>query len=159
MGIVQLQKRKNVVKYQWGNMAIHDISKVIDLALDYNPMLATRDLSTIYAWVNSGCTVERDILPSMKEVIDRRHKMPNRDKINTFSYFTNIVLAARDKRLTAPIVEQKTRQPSKQEADEARAKHLKWVRDKKINLTTVSRKDFEWLADYENKKALSEERA
>lgn len=98
-----------------------DISDIFDLALDYNPMLATADLGTVRMWCKEGCDVNLDILPAMKDVIKRRQ---NKAKISTFSYFTNPVLAARDKRLLAPIAAKITESPSK----EALAKSYAWKR-------------------------------
>jgi len=72
-----------------------DISKILKLALDYNPSLAMRDISTPRMWISEGCDIELDIIPTISEII----KKPRRNIISTFSYFTNPVLAARDKRL------------------------------------------------------------
>lgn len=72
------------------------IKPIIDLALSYNEMLCIRDSSTPYMWISAGCDMEKDILPTMKEIIKRRPK--DKPKISSYSYFTNAVYAARDKR-------------------------------------------------------------
>lgn len=66
--------------------------------------------------------MELDVLPAMTEVIKRRD--PRKSKISTFSYFTNPVLAARDKRMAAPKIAKLTEPPSK----EALAKSYAWKR-------------------------------
>lgn len=123
-----------------------DLSKVFDLALEYNPNLATADLSTIRYWVSCGCDVELDILPTMSEVIKRRSKA--KSKISTFSYFTNPVMASHDKRKLAP---KPTLQLSKQDTDAAKAKALRWMKDKNIITTKYGPQDFVWLEQYEQK--------
>lgn len=86
-----------------------DLSGVIGLALAHNDMLATKDISTIYVWLGEGCDLDLDILPAMKEVIERRPK--GKSKISTFSYFSNPVRAARDKRLALAKVAETRAKP------------------------------------------------
>jgi hypothetical protein len=112
-----------------------DISKVIDLALAYNPMMATADLSTPRMWINEGCTVD-EILDVMKGI------MKWKKGIGAFRYFTNPILEARDKRL---IVEKQAR-----EAVKAPESHYisiyKWKRSKGMMLTTEEERQLnEWI--------------
>lgn len=120
-----------------------DISRVIALALDYNPMLATADMSTIRMWANEGCSVELDIIPTIEAII----KKPRPKKIGSFSYFTNAVLTARDKRgaveRTQPI------ELSKEQRDANRAQNIRWHMDRGINSINVGPQDYAWLEQYE----------
>lgn len=77
---------------------IHDISKVLDIALEYNPMLAAKDISTIHYWMNAGATDE-DILPAMQKI------MKWKKGITSFNYFTIPVMANRDARLAKEKLE------------------------------------------------------
>lgn len=104
-----------------------NISLIMDFALDYNPALAMRDLSTVHMWMNEGCDIESDIMPTLKEITQRRGKT-KKDKIGTFAYFTNSVRAARDKRLIEPFVQEKLREPSQAEKDALRAKNIIFCR-------------------------------
>lgn len=70
-----------------------NISKVIDLALSYNPSMAFADLSTVRMWINEGCSIEEDILPVMQKT------MKWKKGVGVFKYFTNPILESRDKRL------------------------------------------------------------
>lgn len=72
-----------------------DISPIIDLGILYNPSLATADISTIYMWVNEGCDIEKDILPTLKAL------MAKKKGITRFHYWTNPIREAKDKRLIA----------------------------------------------------------
>jgi hypothetical protein len=102
-----------------------DISKVIDLALVYNPMLAAADLSTIRMWVNEGCCIESDILPTLREMMKRKKG------ITRFHYFTNPILEARDKRQIQ--ASQEAHHEAK--SDEYYANIYRWKRDKGMSLT------------------------
>jgi hypothetical protein len=113
-----------------------DISKVIDLALAYNPMMATADLSTARMWVNEGCSIELDILPTMKKIMEWKKG------VSAFRYFTNPILEARDKRLIG--------EKQAKEAIKAPESHYisiyKWKRSKGLPLTTEEeRKLDEWI--------------
>lgn len=89
-----------------------DISKILRLALEYNPSLAMRDISTPRMWVKSGCDIELDILPAMSDIV----KKPRNRLISTFSYFTNAVMAAKDKRAIIPEVLKAVEQKESPEA-------------------------------------------
>jgi len=120
-----------------------DISKVISLALDYNPMLATADMSTIRMWANEGCSVELDIIPTIEAII----KKPRPKKIGSFSYFTNAVLTARDKRgaveSVKPIV------LTKEQREESKAKTIRIMQRAGMY---VSDEEEAWLAQREANK-------
>lgn len=107
-------------------------------------MLCTRDISTIYAWINYGCDVELDILPAMAEIIKRRP--PNKPKINSFSYFSNAIYEAFAKRT---IIKEKTAEPSQEQKDNARAKNIKWHKVRNLTTIKIGLKDFDWLERYE----------
>lgn len=126
-----------------------DIKPVLNFALEYNPFLAMRDISTVHMWVNEGCDVEKDILATLKEVTERRHKMPNKDKISTFSYFSSMVRAARDKRLITSIFTEKTKQPTAEEKQLARLRNIKWHKQRGLTNTRVGLQDFAILETYE----------
>lgn len=83
-----------------------------------------RDISTVYMWVNDGCDIQKDIVPAMTEAMKRKKG------INAFSYFTNMVCAARDKRLLAPKIKQPVRM-----TDEQIAQTYAWRRDKGLYLS------------------------
>lgn len=70
---------------------IHNISKILDVAIEYNPVLAAKDISTIHYWMNAGAT-EEDILSAMKK------SMQWKKGISSFNYWTNPVMANRDAR-------------------------------------------------------------
>lgn len=126
-----------------------DIGSVIDFALEYNPNLAFSDLQTIHMWLNEGCDIELDILPIMREITERRSKQ-KADKISTFSYFTNSVRGARDKRIIAPVAEARAKEPTQAERDAMKALNVKWHKLKGITTTRVGLQDFDWLKRYEN---------
>lgn len=126
--------------------SIPSIEPILTLLLDYNPSLATRDISIPYVWLNAGCDIEKDILPIIKEIIKRRS--PAKPKISTFSYFTNAVLSARDRRLM-PVLNKVEK--TQDEQDALRAKNIRWHKDKGLRTTKVGGQDFEWLAQYESK--------
>jgi hypothetical protein len=115
-----------------------DISRIIDIALEYNPMLATADLSTPYMWCNAGCDIELDILPVMKEIMAKRKDR----KIVTFSYFTNPVMASRDKRGVEARVERKPLDPK------TRYERLIWLRG--VNIS-ISLEDEKFIEEMERK--------
>ncbi|HYH64301.1 MAG TPA: hypothetical protein VD866_06345 [Urbifossiella sp.] len=69
------------------------IEPVIELATAYNAMLLVRDLHTVRMWVNAGCDVDKDVVPTMKQLTTRNAH------ITTFGYFTQAVYRARDRRL------------------------------------------------------------
>ena len=121
-----------------------NIEPILKVLLDYNPLLATRDISTPYVWLNAGCDMEKDILTTIQEIIKRRN--PSQPKISTFSYFTNAALSARDKRLS-PVLNKK--EPTQEERDAIRAKSLRWKKDKGIITASTGPQDFVWLAKYE----------
>lgn len=125
-----------------------NIGPVIDFALEYNPSLALRDISTIYMWLNEGCEIDKDILPIMREITEKRAK-GRKDKITTFSYFTNSVRAARDKRLIAPIANDKLKVPSPEERDAHRAQNIRWHKDRGLTTARVGTQDYDWLERYE----------
>lgn len=105
-----------------------DISPIIDLAIEYNPMLCAADLSTPRMWVNEGCSIELDILPAMLIVIKRRPAI--KSKIGTFSYFTNPVLASRDSRLAKAAIENKSGIKTLESDPEYYARLWVWKRDR-----------------------------
>jgi hypothetical protein len=107
-----------------------DISKIIDLALEYNPMMATADLSTPYVWCNAGCDIELDILPVMKEIMAKRKDR----KISTFSYFTNPIMASRDKRGVEARLEKKPLDPK------TRYERLIWLKGVNISISSDDEK-------------------
>jgi len=119
------------------------IAPVIDFALTYNPMLATRDLSTIFAWINYGCDIEKDILPTMKEIIKRRP--PAKPKISSFSYFSNAIYESFTKRT---VVAEKTKEKTQEEMDALRAKNLQWKKDRGIMTSSHGAQDYAWLEQY-----------
>lgn len=123
---------------------VMNIEPVIKLLLDYNENLGMRDIGTPYLWLNSGCDMEKDILPTIKEIIKRRN--PTKPKISTFSYFTNAILSARDRR-SMPVLNKK--EPTTEEKEAARAKTLRWAKDKGIQTTSYGPRDFAWLEQYE----------
>lgn len=123
---------------------IPNIEPILKLLLDYNQALAMRDISTPYIWINSGCDIEQDIMPTIKEILKRRN--PAQSKIATFSYFTNAVLSARDKR-NSPVLNKK--EPTKEESDAVRAANIRWHKDRNLTTTKVGRQDFEWLEKYD----------
>lgn len=116
------------------------IEAVLKLAFDYNPMLATKDISTVYMWLNAGCDMAKDILPCVREIVSHRPKW--KTQISTFSYFTNAVLSARDKRLAIP----KEDKPKTPVSIESRVKNYAWKRSRNMWLAPSEDKA---LCDYE----------
>ena len=123
-----------------------NIEPILTNLLEYNANLAARDISTPYIWINAGCDIEQDILPTIKEIIKRRN--PAQPKIATFSYFTNAVLSARDKRLL-PVLNKK--EPTQEEKDTHRANNIRWHKERGITTINVGLQDFDWLETYEQK--------
>lgn len=121
-----------------------DISKAIDLALKHNPALAMKDLSTVHMWLDEGADMELDILPSMTQMID--YKQRRHQSIGSFSYFTNAIRTATDRRT---IVASKTVVKSQEEKDLARAKNIKWHQIRGITTIKCGLQDFDWLEKYE----------
>lgn len=76
-----------------------NIRPVLDLAYLYNETLFRSSSYPVQMWIAEGCDLEKDILPTLKEVIDRRHKGRFVSKIDNFRYFTNAVYDARERRL------------------------------------------------------------
>lgn len=76
-----------------------NIGAVLDFALAYNPMLAVRDLTTINYWIADGCDIEKDILPTMQKICERKKG------ISSFNYFTKAITTARDLRVSQAKVE------------------------------------------------------
>lgn len=102
------------------------IQTVIDLAIDYNPMLATRDISTVYCWLNEGCDIDQDIMPTLKQIMGRKLG------VSTFKYFSNAVREAKDKRL----IRAKTEAEQRSRPPEHYMKIYAWKRDRGMTLTT-----------------------
>ena len=134
-----------------------DISKIIELSIEYcqrnRNAMPFMDFSTPRMWCAQGCDVALDILPTMQEIMKKKLT-----GITCYHYFTNAVLAAKDKR---EVIKKKPSEKilSQEEKDDARAKMLRWLRDNQICTTRTGPQDYAWLDAYENKKALSEERA
>lgn len=116
-----------------------DLSPVIDLALQYNPHMASRDIITINLWVNEGCDIEKDILPTMRLLMQKN------PRISTFSYFTNAIQVARLKRELEGKEEERILD---KDWEERKAKRMAWVRDKCAQVK-LSEPELRWLADYE----------
>ena len=118
---------------------IYDISKVLDLALEYNPMLAAKDISTIHYWMSAGAT-EEDILAAMKK------SMSWKKGISSFNYWTNPVMALRDARLAKEKMESE-----KPPIDcDQYIKIYQWKRDRGMPLTSEQQAA---LDDYEKQKS------
>ncbi len=84
-----------------------DIRKLLDLAFLYNETLGESSSYEVHAWINDGCDLERDILPTVKAIIERRHKGRIVSKIDNWRYFTNAVRDATERRLAAERVQAK----------------------------------------------------
>lgn len=141
-----------MIAYKETQPEISDISAIINLALTYPCKMPWMDLSTPRMWIAQGCDMMLDVLPVMEEI------MKKKSTITTYSYFTNAVLAARDKRIVLkkkPAEQEKTQE----EKDAARAQNIQWHKDRGIVSTRIGPQDYAWLDAYENKKAPSEERA
>ncbi len=69
------------------------IAPILNIAEKYNPILLTKDISTIQMWLNEGADMHLDILPVMIDIIKRKQG------ISSFSYFSNSIRAAKEKRL------------------------------------------------------------
>lgn len=104
---------------------IHDISKVLDIALEYNPILAAKDISTVHYWMNAGAT-EEDILAAMKK------SMAWKKGISSFNYWTNPVMALRDAR----IAKEKMEAEKPAVDSEQYIKIYQWKRDRGMPLTS-----------------------
>lgn len=102
-----------------------DISKILDLALEYNPSLAMRDISTPRMWVHEGCDIDLDIIPTMQQITKKKRG------ISTFSYFTNAVLASRDRRMLLKKEEENTIPKD----EEYYCKIFDWMESKGLPLT------------------------
>lgn len=116
------------------------IESVLNLALSYNPSLAAKDISEVYFWIESGASVEQDIVPVMKQITEKKKD------ISLFRYFRRPILEAMHKRLITPKVESATKPQTQEERDYQRAKSMAWCRARGINTT---RTDYDWLERYE----------
>lgn len=115
-----------------------DISIIIDLALNYNPSLCMADFSTIRMWIGAGCSIDLDIVPVMQTIIKTRPV--GKSKINTFSYFTNPVLASHNKR----IAQIKVKDSEKPLDNSALARIYAWKRNMGMWYDQI------WLDAYES---------
>lgn len=72
-----------------------DITKAVDLLLQYNSrhFEMNGNFHLIHMWVAEGCDMDRDILPAMKQIMDKKKD------IKHVAYFTQAVIRARDTRL------------------------------------------------------------
>jgi hypothetical protein len=118
---------------------IHDISKVLDFAIEYNPILAAKDISTIYYWMNEGAT-EADILAAMKKVTQWKKG------VSSFNYFTNPVMAMRDVRMA----EEKANAAKPAVDSDYCIKIYKWKKERGMALTSEQEAA---LAAYEQQKS------
>ena len=120
-----------------------DISKILKLALEYNPSLAMRDISTPRMWVSSGCDVDLDIIPTMTDII----KKPRQRLIGSFSYFTTAIMAAKDRRTTIPeILEQIKQQESPEIIKERIMQGRLWKRKIGLFMTDKEEKELDdWI--------------
>jgi hypothetical protein len=121
------------------------IDAVLDMALAYNAALAMKDISTVYVWTSAGASIELDILPTMKRIMDKK------TGIGAFKYFTNAILEAMQKRLIAVKLATSTKELTQVEKDATRAKNIAWHRDRGICTTNVGPQDYAWLKHYEVK--------
>jgi len=72
----------------------HDISKVINRLIDYNPDFAKRgDWMLVHWWIDEGADLEKDILPAIEECIRRK------PGIASISYFRPAVERRKENRL------------------------------------------------------------
>ena len=116
---------------------IISIAPVLDFALQYNPDLAYKDISTVTFWIASGCDIEKDILPAMKKICEWKKG------VSSFNYFTKPVTAARDVRIAKAKLE-----AEKPAIDcEAYIKIYQWKRDRNMPLKDAELKA---LQEYEN---------
>ncbi|WP_020469698.1 hypothetical protein [Zavarzinella formosa] len=116
-----------------------DISPAVDLALLYNPKLAYKDIVTIKLWLNDGADMDKDILPTMKQLMG---KNPH---IGTFSYFTNAIFEARIKRESLEPLKAVEKDP---DFDRRKAVRMAWVRDRCSSIRIPSH-EAKWLEEYE----------
>ena len=103
-----------------------DLSKVIDLSIQYcHNAMPFMDIQYPRMWVNEGCSIEHDIIPVMKEVMQKKKG------ITCYKYFQNPIYVARDKRLIKEKYE-----AEKPAIDcEAYIKIYQWKRERGIPLT------------------------
>lgn len=106
------------------------IKPVLDYALEYNPMLATRDITTVTYWVAAGCDIEKDILPQMKKVCAWKKG------VSSFNYFTKPIMAARDLRQ----VEEKRNAEKQAIPVERLVQAYQWKRERGLPLTDEQNK-------------------
>lgn len=127
-----------------------DLQPVIDLAIAYNSNLAVADIQTPRMWVNEGCDIILNAVPAMSEVITWAKKHGKR--IGSYSYFTEPVRKARDKRLQEVVTARKEASPEGEaEKQLQRAKKIAWARDKQIKCVGIGPADFRWLEEFEQK--------
>lgn len=91
-----------------------DLRDLFDLALRYNEELAQSSAYPIHTLLNEGCDLHLDVIPAIKEVIDRRHKGRNVSKISKFLYFEDAVRDWHQRRLS---VERKKAEPARPPGD------------------------------------------
>jgi len=119
-----------------------DISKIIDLSISYcHNAMPFMDLQNPRMWVKDGCNIELDIIPVMKEVMQKKKG------ITCYKYFSTPIYVARDKRLVKEKYE-----AEKPAIDcEAYIKIYQWKRDRNMPLKEAELKA---LQEYENKLAI-----
>ena len=124
----------------------YDISPAVALLLDYSPKFAYADFSLIRMWMDEGADMEKDIVPAMRQCMDRRKD------IKSLSYFTAQVRKARDMRLDTENVI-RSRQACEPDAERRKARMVaKTLRVYKVADPTQER----WLEAYEAKNGMVE---
>ncbi|WP_020474215.1 hypothetical protein [Zavarzinella formosa] len=123
-----------------------DLSPILDLALLYNPGLAHRDIYTIRLWLNEGCDPDKDILPTMKQLMGKNAR------IGSFGFFTEAIRDARDKRKAAEILEAKKQELAPDEfADRRKAERIAWLRQRLPHRVECDAALRDWMKAYEAK--------
>lgn len=120
-----------------------DISAIIKIALDYETPqnMPWMDLNTPRMWVLQDCSPDLDCVPTMREIMKKKFG------IKTYSYFSNAIYAARDKRLT---LERINADKPKPDCDQF-IQNYKWKRDRGLPLTDEQNKILNnWLGGNTN---------
>lgn len=104
------------------------------------PQLATGNTRIIQEWMLAGYDFEKDIKPA----VDHCTRYGGRT-IKGYGFFHTAVQKNYEARMSAP----KPIEQTQAEKDASRAKHLRWVKDKDLKLTSVGPRDFVWLEQYE----------
>jgi hypothetical protein len=123
-------------------MPMTDLTPATTILLEYNFKFAYSDFSPIRMWLNEGCDMMQDIVPTL------RLCMSMKKDITHISYFTKAVRRARDNRLDTERAIAAKGQVGGKISDATKARNIAFLTRKLGKRFPAEER---WLADYESK--------